>query len=747
VAARRICVLTTTRAEYGLLLPLLREILAREELELQLVVSGTHLSPEFGMTVDGIEADGIPIAARVDILAPGDDIKAAARTMAAATEKLSTAFEELNPDLLVLLGDRYETLAAASVATLARLPIAHIHGGELTEGAFDDAIRHAITKLSHLHFASAEPYRQRIIQLGENPDTVFCVGALGIDVINAMDLVPREDLATDLKLDLQAPVLLVTFHPTTLADDPTAGAAALTAALSRFPEATIVFTGINADPGHESVAAEIRSFAARHPSRVSEHASLGNRRYLSLMKIANVVVGNSSSGVIEAPVLGTPTVNIGDRQSGRLRAASVFDCAETPDAIEAAIRRALAFTASDSPQENLLLGDGGVSRRIADTIATVDLERVLRKRFHNRPAAILPGARVVVIAEAGVNHNGDVTTAKALVDAAVAAGADAIKFQSFKSDAIATAAAPKAAYQAQRTGANETQLDMLRTLELDESEQRAVFEYCREKGIRFLSTPFDHGSLSFLVDSLGLPQLKIGSGDLTNAPLLLAAAQRNCNVILSTGMATTSEIALALAVLAFGYIGGRDVPNRRAFEVAYASAAGRAALQSRVTLLHCTTAYPTPPGDINLRAMDALSAQFGLTVGFSDHSQGPAAAIAAVARGAAVVEKHLTLDRTMKGPDHAASMEPAAFAEMVVSIRDIEQALGDGVKRPRPIELENKHMARKSLVAARPIAKGEHFTSDNVTVKRPETGVSALDYFDWLGRKAARAYATDDVIS
>lgn len=745
---RRIAVVTATRAEYGLLVPLLKEIMRHEALALQLVVTGTHLAAEFGMTVGMIEADGFPISDRVEILAEGNGDLSAAHIMAAALEKFTPLFEKTAPDVVVLLGDRYETLAIAMAATLVRVPIAHIHGGELTEGAFDDAMRHAITKLAHIHFTAAEPYRQRVIQMGEDPRHTFTVGAPGLDTVLAFAPMTRQDLAADLGLDLRPPLFAVTCHPVTLAEDPAASAQALTDALDRFPDAAVVFTGVNADPGRDKVAHLLRACADRRPpGRTAVVSSLGQARYLSLLAAADAVLGNSSSGVIEAPAMGTATVNIGARQNGRLRAPSVIDCDDTADAVETAIRKALAIGATDTATANPL-GDGRAGKRMAAILASLDLNGLLEKHFADAvPCLPATGGPVTVIAEIGVNHNGSPETARRLVDAAAAAGADVVKFQSFRAADLVTAAAPKAEYQARETGKDENQLAMLSALELGEDELAALKAYCDEIGITFLSTPFDPGNLALLTDRLGMRQIKIGSGDLTNAPLLLDAAQRGCDLILSTGMATMDEIDRSLGVLAFGYTAYGDTPSRAAFENARHSAAGRAALTDKVILLHCTTSYPAAAEDLNIRAMDALGARFGLRVGFSDHSQGASAALAAVARGACVIEKHITLDRNAAGPDHKASMEADDFAAMVAAIREVECALGDGEKRPRAVELANKPVARKSLVARRAITKGEVFTADNLTVKRPETGIPADAYFDWLGCRAERDFQADEVIS
>lgn len=352
---------------------------------------------------------------------------------------------------------------------------------------------------------------------------------------------------------------------------------------------------------------------------------------------------------------------------------------------------------------------------------------------------------VTVIAEAGVNHNGSLELALKLVDAAADAGADIVKFQTFRADELATASATKAAYQKRNAGGSDSQREMLKALELNDEAHRRLLAHCGTRGIAFLSTPFDAGSLALLVDGLGLRRVKVGSGDMTNALMLLDIAHRDCEIILSTGMATMAEIEEALGVLAFGYI-GEGQPSRAAFRAAFASPAGRRALQSKVMLLHCTSDYPANPAEINLKAMDTLAQNFGLPVGFSDHSEGIAIAIAAVGRGAVMIEKHLTLDRGLPGPDHLASIEPADLAAMVAGIRQVELALGDGVKTPMPSELKTIEVARKSLVARAGIRAGEPFTEALLGVKRPGLGLPPVMYWDLLGKAATRDYRGDDPI-
>ncbi|MBC9784432.1 N-acetylneuraminate synthase [Heliobacterium chlorum] len=355
--------------------------------------------------------------------------------------------------------------------------------------------------------------------------------------------------------------------------------------------------------------------------------------------------------------------------------------------------------------------------------------------------------RIYVIAEAGVNHNGDMDLAMKLIDAAVQAGADAIKFQTFKTKNLVCVDAPKARYQNESAENRESQFAMLKRLELTEAAHFQLMQYCAEKGIDFLSTPFDLPSLSFLVDRLHLSCLKISSGDITNGPLLLAAAKRGHKIILSTGISTLSEIERALSVLAFGYIGDKQETSIENFERAYCSSEGQASLMEKVVLLHCTTEYPAPFADVNLRAMDTLRNAFGLAVGYSDHTCGIAIPIAAAARGAQVIEKHFTMDRTLPGPDHKASLEPQELMQMIQAVRQVEDGLGTALKRPVPSEIENRHIARKSLVASRPIQKGESFSCDNISSKRPGNGLSPMFYWNVIGKKAKRGYETDESLS
>ena len=348
-----------------------------------------------------------------------------------------------------------------------------------------------------------------------------------------------------------------------------------------------------------------------------------------------------------------------------------------------------------------------------------------------------------IIAEAGVNHNGSLDMALELVDSAASAGADAVKFQTFTAASLVARYAPKANYQRLNTDTEETQFEMLRRLELTESDHAVLIERCREQGITFLATPFDSESLALLSGRFALETIKVSSGDLTNAPFLLEIGRVARKVILSTGMSSLSDVENALGVLAHALTASKTPPTAIAFAKAYASKAGQVALRQRVTLLHCTTEYPAPIAEVNLRAMDTMAAAFGLPVGYSDHTEGIHVPVAAVARGATLIEKHFTLDKKLPGPDHRASLNPLELAEMVAAIRDIEMALGDGIKRPTPGEVSNRIAARKSLVAAQPMIAGQPLV---LAVKRPGNGVSPFQYWTLQGRPANRDYHPDELI-
>jgi len=378
---RKICVVTGTRSDYGLLYWLMKEIAADPALKLLLIVTGAHLSKKFGSTVRIIEDDGFAIDARVDIEPDNDSAAGVARSLGLAVIGIGEALALLRPDVVVLQGDRYEMLGAAAASLIARVPIAQIHGGEITEGAIDDSLRHAVTKMASLHFVAAEPYRARVIQMGEDPARVYTVGAPGLDNIEKLDLLDRANVEKALKLAAGRRYFLVTYHPATLGHAEREVEAMLTA-LDRFPDRHVVATGVNADPGRDRIAGLLADYVARNAGRATMHASLGQLRYLSALKHADAVVGNSSSGIIEAPALKVPTINVGDRQKGRLRARSIVDCAGTSDAIVAAIGRALQPKFRAGLMDMIPpYGTGGASARIVRCLKTADLVVLARKPF------------------------------------------------------------------------------------------------------------------------------------------------------------------------------------------------------------------------------------------------------------------------------------------------------------------------------------------------------------------------------
>ena len=387
--SRRICIVTGTRAEYGLLRGIIEGVRDDSAFELQLLVTGTHLSPEFGLTHREIEADNIPIQERVEILLSADTATGVSKAIGLGLIGFSDAYQRLNPDIVVLLGDRFEILAAATAALVAGIPIAHIHGGETTEGAFDEAIRHSVTKMSHLHFVAAKPYRDRVIQLGEAPDRVFLVGGLGIDAIHRLPLLEREQLEQSLDFRFGQRNLLVTFHPPTLeGQEVEAQMQALLGALDALESDThVIFTMPNADTGGRSLSAMVKAFAASR-ANVSCFSSLGQLRYLSCMRYVDAVVGNSSSGLAEAPSFRIGTINIGDRQKGRLKAASVIDCAADTDAITAALSRLFSDTFRRDLQEvRNPYGEGGATDAILGILREYPLDGLQKKHFHDIPIA------------------------------------------------------------------------------------------------------------------------------------------------------------------------------------------------------------------------------------------------------------------------------------------------------------------------------------------------------------------------
>jgi len=381
---KKVFVITGTRAEYGLLRWVIDGIANSRLLELQLCATGMHLSPEFGLTYREIEKDGYQIDSKVEMLLSADTPSGITKSMGLSLIGFADEFKRLKPDLILILGDRYEIMCAAIAATIARTPIAHLHGGEATEGCIDEAIRHSITKMSHLHFVAAEEYSRRVIQLGEHTNRVFCVGGTGVDNIHKLDLLSKQELENSLDFELGGKSILVTFHPVTLESN-TSGdqMRELLASLSEFTDHKIIFTMPNADTDGREILKLIESFCLdNHNCRA--YTSLGQLRYLSCLKYVDVVVGNSSSGLLEVPSFKIPTVNIGDRQKGRLKAGCVIDCSPIKNQIISAIKRAVSLDFKESCKViKNPYGEGGASQKIIQTIESIALEDIIKKSFYD----------------------------------------------------------------------------------------------------------------------------------------------------------------------------------------------------------------------------------------------------------------------------------------------------------------------------------------------------------------------------
>lgn len=380
---RKVAVFTGTRAEYGLLYWLMKDLNVDPECDLQIVVSGSHLSPEFGYTVDVIENDGFSVAEKIEVLLSSDSPVGVVKSMGLGLIGYADALDRIKPNVLVILGDRFEALAAAQTAMMLRIPIVHLHGGEITEGAYDDAIRHAITKLSFLHCTSTNESRDRVIQLGESPSRVKNVGAIGLDHLNRSTLMSLGELSVSLDFVISEPYFLVTYHPVTLAnEDPILSFKALTDAIDKFPAHQVIITYPNADDGGRKIIPLIEAYASVNSKRVLSIKSLGQTRYLTAVKYAEAVIGNSSSGIIEVPSFEVPTVNIGDRQKGRLSAASVLHCDTGAESIHEAICRAKTLKLGDDKSVYLNpYGDGNTSHRVINMIKQADLSVV--KSFYD----------------------------------------------------------------------------------------------------------------------------------------------------------------------------------------------------------------------------------------------------------------------------------------------------------------------------------------------------------------------------
>lgn len=383
---KKISILTATRAEYGLLKPIIKKLIEVSEFDVHVVVTGAHLSPEFGLTYKEIEQDDIFIDEKIEILLSADTPSAISKSMGLAMIGFADYFEKLKPEMLIVLGDRYETLAVCVVAMNQRIPIAHLYGGETTEGAIDESIRHAITKFSYLHFTSTEEYRQRVIQLGEQPNRVFCVGAIGIENIINEKLMNKTELETSIDFKLNKPYAMITFHPVTLEDNNSAEQfQALLDVCKMYKDMKFIFTKANADTNGRVINKMIDVFIKENYHAIA-FTSLGMSRYLSALKYCTMVIGNSSSGLVEAPSFGVPTINIGDRQKGRLQAESVINCEPTQESIRQAIELALSDEFINKAKNTINpYGDGSTSENIVETIKGFLLNDkiALKKKFYD----------------------------------------------------------------------------------------------------------------------------------------------------------------------------------------------------------------------------------------------------------------------------------------------------------------------------------------------------------------------------
>lgn len=381
----KICVATGTRAEYGLLKPLMTAIQNQPDWQLQVLATGAHLSPEFGLTYKVIEDDGFKIDKKVEMLLSSDTASSIIKSMGVGMIGFADALGDLKPDVIIILGDRYEMLSVASSALIFNIPIVHIHGGEVTEGAYDDAIRHAITKMSHIHFASTEKYRNRIIQMGEDPDLVFNVGAIGLDNVKNINMLSKEELEKELGITFKKYNYQVTFHPTTLdKESPEVQFQILLDAISQQEESLFIFTKSNADTGGRIINEMIDRFVNENPEKTAAFTSLGNLRFLSLVKMCDAVAGNSSSGIVEVPSLKTATINIGDRQKGRIQAETVLN---TPVDVEE-ILKAFDLVKTDAFKQKIEnsrnpYGEGNTTDQIVEVLKRVDLSDFQTKKFHD----------------------------------------------------------------------------------------------------------------------------------------------------------------------------------------------------------------------------------------------------------------------------------------------------------------------------------------------------------------------------
>ncbi|VVC01255.1 UDP-N-acetylglucosamine 2-epimerase [uncultured archaeon] len=731
---KKIAFFSGGRWEYGLLKPVMQKVRDDGGMKLLLIAGGAHSAGKFGGTIDYIRQDGFAVDYTVQTVQQKDDRVHLAYAMAAAMREAAEILQKEKPDCIVLLGDRSELFAVAAAALTVGVPIVHLHGGEVTGGGLDEYFRHSISKMASVHLAATELAGRRLLRMGERPERVHVTGSIGFESAGkiAKNKEGASPLLAKLKLNDFTPFALVVHHPLSTSPELACGEleeivrGVLAAGLNA------LILAPNSDPGHERLLASVDKMQKAQKNRVRFIPSLKQEEYFLALGESKAMVGNSSSGIIEAAALGVPFVNVAGRQEGRERGANAADAKADAADITAKIKRVLSAEFRKEMESGKNPYDiAGSAQAAYEILRATDFGAMHGpKKFYDGAkdgSLIAIGQREIgngrpcfIIAEAGVNHNGKLPLALRMVDAAKKAGADAIKFQTFNVAALASETAQMADYQIKNTGKKRKQADMLRELELDAAEFGRIKEHCDKAGILFLSTPFDGPSVDLLA-GLRMAAYKVASGEITNLPLLARIAGEKKPVILSSGMADMGEVEAAVRFL-------------------------RMHGCSQLAVLQCTSSYPAPADSLNLRVMRTLRERFGIPAGFSDHSVGILAPTLAVAMGANIIEKHFTLDKKMKGPDHAASLEPDELAEMVRQIRLAEKMMGNAEKKMQGIEASTRAAARKGIFAAHGLHKGTILREADLTTKRPMSGVPAERFFEVVGRRLARDVAAGSAL-
>ena len=733
---RRICFPITSRAYYGRSQLLLKKLHGHPDLTLELMLGGSILLDKYSRHIaEDIEAGGFTISASLFNVIEGGNHVAMAKTACLTALEFTNGFHTLDPDVVVICGDRFEQLAIAMAAAYLNKTIAHIEGGDLS-GSIDESVRHAITKLAHIHFVTNADAHRRVLAMGEDPAYVFNTGSLDVEraasVTSDISTAELNGFGVGSEVDVTRPFLVVIQHPVTTETDNRRHLETTFRALAGIDIPAVWFWP-NPDAGTGEMAETLRHFREHHEAatermrfitdvpvrsvhRAAETRVVRRRQFVG--RHQGVFVSRHAGGRHRRPAAGPVERRERDARGIRRRRDPIRrrDAAgprpfrvlrplpssprKPVDRRRAGGRRALhAETLSRNP-------DADHRNRRYETIMTARTHLTIGTR------EIGPGTPCFVIAEAGINHNGDVDLAAELVDRAALAGADAIKFQTHFPEHEMLRGGATAAY------VGESLFDLLTRTALSREAHYQLAERAARKGILFLSTPFSREAADFL-DTLGVPAFKTGSGELTNLPLQRHIARKGKPMIVSTGMSTPEEIEATVGVL---------------------NAEG-----ARFALMHCTSTYPTPLPHVQLGCIGWLQRKYGVPVGFSDHTLGSVMALAAVASGANLFEKHFTSSRSLPGPDQQGSMEPAELADLVAGIRAIEQA-GGATKMIQPGEQDVRNMALHSVVSIRDIAAGATIAPDDVWAKRPGTGIPAGRLGDVIGRTAKQAIPKDSLI-